>query len=105
MRTELEEPGENGVGTDVMRNDTDVRALQEASDDTVMKTYVSEAVQTNETEDKHEITGEAIINSLRQVLSNIKKVNLTRSVLREVDDVMFDIRVEAHEAARRYGGD
>lgn len=105
MRTELEEPGENGVDTDVAMNGTDGRAPQEASDDSVMRSYVSAAVQTNETVDKDEITGEAIIKSLRQVLSNIKKVNLARSVLREVDDVMFDIRVEAHEAARRYGGD
>ncbi|PGH28027.1 hypothetical protein AJ80_00282 [Polytolypa hystricis UAMH7299] len=44
-----------------------------------------------------------ILSSLRGVLASIKNAAFGRTVLREIDDVMFDIRVEAHDAARRYG--
>jgi hypothetical protein len=54
-----------------------------------------------------DITGEppeaGILASLRAVLSSIKTATFGRSVLREIDDVMFDIKVEAHDAARRHG--
>ncbi|KAL1964593.1 hypothetical protein VTN77DRAFT_6767 [Rasamsonia byssochlamydoides] len=101
-RTEQEEPVEKGMGTDVLMEDTDGGAPQETSDDAATKSYVSHEVQTDDALDKDDITGEAILDSLRQVLSNLKGVTLPKSVLREVDDVMFDIRVEAHEAARRH---
>jgi hypothetical protein len=54
-----------------------------------------------------DITGEppevGILASLRAVLSSIKTAAFGRSVLKEIDDVMFDIKVEAHDAARRHG--
>ncbi|OKL56528.1 hypothetical protein UA08_08259 [Talaromyces atroroseus] len=63
-------------------------------------TYVSQTVQTEDrTEDgDHNMR---VLESLRRVLSDIKNATFGREFLREMDDVMFDIRVEAHEAARR----
>jgi hypothetical protein len=68
--------------------------------------YVSQGVQTDdvmviEPTTEPSQTGSSILGSLRKVLSGIKNVTFGRNVLREIDDVMFDIRVEAHEAARR----
>jgi hypothetical protein len=52
----------------------------------------------------HEETSEAgILASLRNALGSLRTATLGKSTLREIDDIMFDIRVEAHEAARRYG--
>lgn len=74
--------------------------------------YVSHAVQTDEkdsvpeteTQTEPEPPSEtAIIDSLRRVLGTIKAAaSISRSALRELDDLMFDIRVETHEAARRH---
>ncbi|KAK2777829.1 hypothetical protein FQN53_002053 [Emmonsiellopsis sp. PD_33] len=52
--------------------------------------------------DQSEVTG--ILASLRSVLGSIRTAAFGRTVLREIDDVMFDIRVEAHDAARRHEG-
>lgn len=68
--------------------------------------YVSQAVQTedqaNERDNRNE-TGQpgGILGSLRKVLTDIRNVTFGRGFLREIDDVMFDIRFQAHEAARR----
>lgn len=43
-----------------------------------------------------------ILASLRSVLGTIKNATFGRTVLREIDDVMFDIKVEAHDANRRH---
>ncbi|EEP77638.1 predicted protein [Uncinocarpus reesii 1704] len=45
---------------------------------------------------------ESILGSLRSVLESIRGVSFDRSLLREIDDVMFDIKVEAHEAVKRH---
>ncbi|KAK2803062.1 hypothetical protein FQN50_007143 [Emmonsiellopsis sp. PD_5] len=52
--------------------------------------------------DQSEVTG--ILASLRSVLGSIRTATFGRTALREIDDVMFDIRVEAHDAARRHEG-
>lgn len=58
--------------------------------------YVSHEVQPESAVvDEGEGQGSGIINSLRQVLKDIKSASFGRSVLREIDDLMFDIRVEA----------
>ncbi|ODH51456.1 hypothetical protein GX48_02322 [Paracoccidioides brasiliensis] len=46
--------------------------------------------------------GASILASLRSVLGSIRTATFGRSVLREIDDVMFDIKAEAHDAARRH---
>lgn len=46
--------------------------------------------------------GTSVLNSLKSILGSIKQVSFGRSVLREIDDVMFDLRMEAHDAVRRH---
>lgn len=43
-----------------------------------------------------------ITNSLKRVLENIKEATLSLNALREIDDLLFNIRVEAHDASRRH---
>lgn len=65
---------------------------------------VSQGTQTDTPEDREVEASEAgILGSLRRVLSAIRTVTWGRPALREIDDVMFDIRVEAHDANRRHG--
>ncbi|EGE84378.1 hypothetical protein RJZ56_005625 [Blastomyces dermatitidis] len=54
--------------------------------------------------DRVESSGVGILASLRSVLGSLRTVTFGRPVLREIEDVMFDIKVEAHDAARRHGG-
>lgn len=49
--------------------------------------------------DPHE---EGIAESLKRLLGDMKSTTLGPEALREVDDLLFNIRVEAHEAARRH---
>ncbi|WEW59515.1 hypothetical protein PRK78_004989 [Emydomyces testavorans] len=44
----------------------------------------------------------SILASLKSVLDSIKTVSFERSFLREIDDIMFDIKMEAHDAVRRH---
>jgi hypothetical protein len=96
------------VAEELRRNsrDTDV-VMDEATNDAVeiahpaqTEDYVSQAVQTDDVMEPSEVTGGSILDSLRKVLSDIRKATIGRSFLREMDDMMFDIRVEAHEAAK-----
>jgi hypothetical protein len=45
-----------------------------------------------------------IIASLQKILDDAKSATLDRSALKQIDDLLFDIRVEAHEALRRNTG-
>ncbi|THC95152.1 hypothetical protein EYZ11_005355 [Aspergillus tanneri] len=45
-----------------------------------------------------------IIPSLHQILDNVKSSTLDRRALKQIDDLLFDIRVEMHEALRRHTG-
>ncbi|KAL4893867.1 Rap1-interacting factor 1 N terminal-domain-containing protein [Aspergillus ambiguus] len=45
-----------------------------------------------------------IIATLQKVLDDAKSTSLNRSTLKQIDDLLFDIRVEAHEALRRNTG-
>lgn len=48
-------------------------------------------------------TSEAgISQSLRKLLADMKSAKLGSNALREVDDLLFNIRVEAHDASRRH---
>ncbi|EER45492.1 telomere length regulator protein [Histoplasma capsulatum H143] len=51
---------------------------------------------------KPETSGAGILASLRSVLGSIRTVTFGRRMLREIEDVMFDIKVEAHDAERRH---
>ncbi|PLN82646.1 Rap1-interacting factor 1 N terminal-domain-containing protein [Aspergillus taichungensis] len=43
-----------------------------------------------------------LFTPLRRVLADMKTSSLDRPALKEMDDLLFDIRVEMHEAARRH---
>ncbi|PLB54649.1 hypothetical protein P170DRAFT_373970 [Aspergillus steynii IBT 23096] len=45
-----------------------------------------------------------IIPALQHILDNVKAAALDRSALKQIDDLLFDIRVETHEALRRHTG-
>lgn len=63
------------------------------------KCMVSQAAQTADTEGN--IAEADIVNSLKKVLNDVKMMSLDRDALRQIDDLLFDIRVETHEATRR----
>ncbi|OJJ44539.1 hypothetical protein ASPZODRAFT_144509 [Penicilliopsis zonata CBS 506.65] len=49
-----------------------------------------------------QVSGSNILDSLRKILGDVKKANFGREALREIDDLLFDIRVEMHEASKRH---
>ncbi|KAK2745861.1 hypothetical protein FQN57_003474 [Myotisia sp. PD_48] len=57
-------------------------------------------VATSEPEEPRS-SAASILDSLRAILGSIRNVSFGRSTLREIDDVMFDIRVEAHNALKK----
>ncbi|PYI03750.1 telomere length regulator protein [Aspergillus sclerotiicarbonarius CBS 121057] len=61
---------------------------------------VSRPTQT-ENRQQAVITEAEIASSLRKVLGDVKLAKLNRDSLKEIDDLLFDIRVETHEALRR----
>lgn len=115
IEEEVEEPVEEQIEeqapeTEVTMEETNVEknvvAPSPASDIDEAPRYVSQGVQTDDVMVVEPVTepsqvGSSILGSLRKVLTGIRNVTFGRNVLREIDDVMFDIRVEAHEAARR----
>ncbi|KAJ5480718.1 hypothetical protein N7539_006612 [Penicillium diatomitis] len=66
--------------------------------------FATVAVQTEPVlPTRHSDNSEAgITQSLRDLLSEIKTASLGPNALREIDDLLFHIRVEAHEASRRH---
>ncbi|KAK2761310.1 hypothetical protein FQN54_001832 [Arachnomyces sp. PD_36] len=67
---------------------------------------ISQGTQTDTPAEREvvEASEAGILGSLRRVLGAIRTVTWGRPALREIDDVMFDIRVEAHDANRRHDG-
>ncbi|KAJ0421564.1 Rap1-interacting factor 1 N terminal-domain-containing protein [Aspergillus carlsbadensis] len=47
--------------------------------------------------------GLPITTSLRTILDQVKLASLDRDTVREMDNLLFDLRVEMHEAMRRHG--
>lgn len=67
-----------------------------------LASVTSAGVQT-ERSTAEDSTSEAFItSSLKKLLENMKSADLSPTSLREVDDILFNIRVEAHEASRRH---
>ncbi|KAJ5225313.1 hypothetical protein N7468_006538 [Penicillium chermesinum] len=59
--------------------------------------------QSEPSPSREEMSSEAgITSSLKHLLENMKSANLSPAGLREIDDLLFNIRVEAHDASRRY---
>jgi hypothetical protein len=115
IEEQIEEPveelvEEQAAEADIVMQETTVEKnlviLSSAADIDEAPRYVSQGVQTDDVMVVEPVTepsqaGSSILGSLRKVLTGIRNVTFGRNVLREIDDVMFDIRVEAHEAARR----
>lgn len=49
-------------------------------------------------------TESGLLSSLRSVLGQIRRATIDMTTLRQVDDLMFEMKVEAHQAARRGSG-
>lgn len=69
---------------------------------TKIATASTQTREESTTQSRPEITGTGITRALRDVLGDIKLANLGPDALREVDDLLFNIRVEAHDASRRH---
>ncbi|KAF4262357.1 hypothetical protein KXW98_001323 [Aspergillus fumigatus] len=75
---------------------TDADGNNHAPEDKIM---ISHSAQTGTL-----VGQEGVISSLRRVLDDVKSTTLNLSALKEIDDLLFDIRVEMHEALRRHAG-
>ncbi|OJD21193.1 hypothetical protein ACJ73_07470 [Blastomyces percursus] len=82
----------------------DIAMSDQADHFTSREAGLTSSAEVETRSDKVEKSGAGILASLRSVLGSLKTVSFGRPVLREIEDVMFDIKVEAHDAARRHGG-
>lgn len=92
--------------THLPMRDVDPVVADEGSPDEAAPQTTAQAVPPDDTKavsTEGEVTETAILDSLRNVLTHVKRSSLSRSALREVDDLLFEIRMETHEANRRYG--
>ncbi|GFF65792.1 hypothetical protein IFM47457_01160 [Aspergillus lentulus] len=87
------EPIDAHAQVDAAQTDADV------NDHAPDKIMISHSIQTGTL-----VGQEAVIFSLRRVLDDVKSTTLNLSALKEIDDLLFDIRVEMHEALRRHAG-
>ncbi|PGH10277.1 hypothetical protein GX51_00034 [Blastomyces parvus] len=83
----------------------DPKTTDNTAADVVMSDQPANSEEQETRSDNVESTGTGILAALRSVLGSLKTVTFGRPVLREIEDVMFDIKVEAHDAARRHNGD
>ncbi|PYH92896.1 telomere length regulator protein [Aspergillus ellipticus CBS 707.79] len=65
---------------------------------------VSRTTQTDTTSEESIDSEADIATSLRKVLDVVKLAKLDRGSLKEIDDLLFDIKLETHEALRRNTG-
>lgn len=93
--------GRNGM--EVVVNNTEFNSIVSATTPATPR-LISQGTQTDMAAGQEAEASEAgILNSLKRVFSVIRTATLGRPALREIDDVMFDIRMEAHDANRRHG--
>lgn len=65
-------------------------------------TTVTAGIQTESIPTPQPDTSDAgITTSLKKLLNDMKQTTLSLDALREIDDLLFNIRVEAHDASRR----
>ncbi|KAE8380948.1 Rap1-interacting factor 1 N terminal-domain-containing protein [Aspergillus bertholletiae] len=84
-------------------NDTDTGNVDIDSVPQTRKQALSGTTQIDaQPEDGSGATG--IITSFRSLLDDIKSATLDRDAIRQIDDLMFEIRVETGEALRRHTG-
>ncbi|KAJ5810195.1 uncharacterized protein N7503_002413 [Penicillium pulvis] len=108
----LSQENKSGLLPVSMSQDTDTNMDVDAvilSDDIPAHTpvyvtpFVTTGIQPESIPTPEPDTSEAgITESLKRLLENMKQANLSVNALREVDDLLFNIRVEAHDASRRH---
>lgn len=87
------------------QTNTRLDELSERTKKSSRKQSVSRATQATESPKEQEPPNNpGIIASLQKILDDAKSATLDRSALKQIDDLLFDIRVEAHEALRRNTG-
>ncbi|KAE8366201.1 Rap1-interacting factor 1 N terminal-domain-containing protein [Aspergillus caelatus] len=86
-----------------LQNDTNIGNAEVNS---VPQTSKQALSRTNQADAHPENVGSAtgIITSFRNLLNDIKSATLDRDAIRQIDDLMFEIRVETGEALRRHTG-
>lgn len=91
------------------KRDTDER-MKDSDPAPVPHYYISRAAQTDNVNHEAEpgttttpatVTGADVLASLRGVLRDVQQLAIGRETLREIDDLMFEIRIGVHDAARR----
>ncbi|KAL5362068.1 Rap1-interacting factor 1 N terminal-domain-containing protein [Aspergillus floccosus] len=79
--------------------------LSEGTEKKSSKQIGSRTIQTtNLPEEQATPNNPGIIASLQKILDDARSATLDRGALKKIDDLLFDIRVEAHEALRRNTG-
>ncbi|KAJ5863940.1 uncharacterized protein N7529_005856 [Penicillium soppii] len=87
--------------------DLDTRSEAQPTEETVEQTtsLATASTQTHESTPPQyqlDVSEEGITQSLQKILGNMKTATLSPNALREVDDLLFNIRVEAHDASQRH---
>jgi len=83
--------------------ETHLSTGDEASGSGIVKSCACNSALSEHIPDDPPVTGEGILHSLRSILVSIRKATFGRDTLREIDDVMFDMRVASYEAAKEIG--
>ncbi|OXV07381.1 hypothetical protein Egran_04858 [Elaphomyces granulatus] len=102
MSTRIQPPESNATqdGFSTQTGETCLNTGGEASGDGIVKSCACHSALSGHIAGDPAITGEGILHSLRSILDKIRKATFGRDTLREIDDVMFDIRVASYDAAK-----
>ncbi|KAJ6015450.1 hypothetical protein N7540_010041 [Penicillium herquei] len=83
--------------------DVDTEMISNDDPAELITTTTTTAIQTDFIPTADPITSEAgIAESLKNLLNTMKHATLGQDALREIDDLLFNIRVEAHDASKRH---
>ena len=69
---------------------------------TSLATMDTQANEPTPPQPQPDVSEKRIVQSLKKLLGDMKQATLGLTALREVDDLLFNIRVEAHGASRRH---
>ncbi|KAJ5731381.1 uncharacterized protein N7483_005889 [Penicillium malachiteum] len=102
---ELTDSQETDSAPPVLDEQMDVDTETISNDDAAepVTTITTAAIQTDSIPPPEPDTSEAgITESLKNLLNTMKHATLGQDALREIDDLLFNIRVEAHDASKRH---
>ncbi|CAG8926126.1 unnamed protein product [Penicillium salamii] len=87
------------MGTEEAEAETVNDTLEQA---TSLATASTQTQEESATQSQPDVTETGITRSLRNILGDMQLATLGPDALREVDDLLFNIRVQAHDASRRH---